>query len=181
MKKNEKAEEIKLILLGESGVGKTSLIKRFLYDQFEPEISPSITMNFAQKEIYVDEKKIKLNIWDTIGQEKYRSLSKLFLNDTNIIILVYSITDPHSFEELSYWNQLYKEKLGDKTILGVVGNKADLILEEKVTEGQGKEYAEKNNAIFALLSAKDNKDEIDDYFKKLVSEYFERKNNGIHI
>jgi small GTP-binding protein len=183
MKKKEKEhlEEIKLILLGESGVGKTSIIQRYLYDQFDPETSPSITMNFAEKVINVENKKVKLNIWDTIGQEKYRSLSKLFLNETNIVILVYSKTDPKSFEELTYWNNLYKEQIGDNIVVGVAGNKSDLIFEEKVTEEQGKEYAEKNKAIFAQLSAKENKFAIDDFFMLLTKEYLEKIKNKIHI
>ena len=107
MKNNE--EELKVILLGESGVGKTSIIKRYLYDQFNLEHNPSSTMNYVEKQMTVKNKNIRLNIWDTIGQEKYRSLSKLFLNETQIVILVYSVTDKKSFEELSYWNQLFKE------------------------------------------------------------------------
>jgi small GTP-binding protein len=102
-----------MILLGESGVGKTSLIKKYLYNKFSQEFTPSSAMNYVEKILKIDNKELRLNIWDTIGQEKYRALSKLFLNETEIIVLVYSITDLHSFEELDYWEKLYKENIGN--------------------------------------------------------------------
>ena len=131
--------EIKMILLGESGVGKTSIIKRYLDEEFDLNEASSLSMTFVGKDLEINNQKIKLNIWDTIGQEKYRSLSKMFLNETQIVILVYSINDPHSFEELNYWKNLYKEQLGEDVILGVAANKIDLIFEQKVSEESGKE------------------------------------------
>ena len=177
MKENDNIEEIKLILLGESGVGKTSIIKRYLYDQFSLERTPSTSMNYVEKDLIIDKKTIRLNIWDTIGQEKYRSLSKLFLNETHIVILVYSIDDLKSFQELKYWEKLYKDQLGDKVVLGVVGNKYDLYLSQEVTEEQGKEYAKENNGLFSQLSAKENKVGIDEYILKLVNQYLISKFN----
>ena len=168
-------EEIKLILLGESGVGKTSIIERYLYNKFNEDYFPSITMNNAEKEIEINKKTIRLNIWDTIGQEKYRSLSNLFLNNTEIVILVYSIDDSNSFKELEYWNNLAKKQIDPNVFLGVVGNKSDLYLNQQVSQLEGKQYAEKNNAIFAQLSAKDNRLGINDYINKLVSEYLKVK------
>ena len=181
MKENDNIEEIKLILLGESGVGKTSIIKRYLYDQFSLERTPSTSMNYVEKDLIIDKKTIRLNIWDTIGQEKYRSLSKLFLNETHIVILVYSIDDLKSFQELKYWEKLYKDQLGDKVVLGVVGNKYDLYLSQEVTEEQGKEYAKENNGLFSQLSAKENKVGIDEYILKLVNQYLISKFNKINI
>lgn len=170
--KKEPDEELKLILLGESGVGKTSIIERYLYDKFNEKFCPSTTMNYAEKDIEIGKKTIRLNIWDTIGQEKYRSISKLFLNDTKIVILVYSIDDSKSFTELEYWNKLAKEQIDQDVFLGIVGNKSDLYLEQQVSEIDGKKYAEDNKAIFAQLSAKDNRLGIIEYMNKLVKEYF---------
>ena len=179
--KDKDLPEIKLILLGESGVGKTSLIKKYLYNKFTQEFEPSSSMNYMEKILKIDNKEIRLNIWDTIGQEKYRALSKLFLNETEIIVLVYSITDLKSFQELDYWEKLYKDNIGKEVFLGLVGNKCDLLEEQNVTEDQGKEYANKNNAIFGLLSAKVNKVEIDLYFENLVKEYLHSKQSKINI
>jgi GTPase SAR1 family protein len=108
-------------------------------------------------------------------------LSKLFLNETQIVILVYSIDDAKSFQELNYWNDLYKEQLGDEILLGVVGNKYDLYLNQEVSEDEGKEYAAQNNGIFSQLSAKENKIGIDEYILKLVTEYLNRKINRINL
>ena len=174
-------EEIKLILLGESGVGKTSIIKRYLYDEFSLEKEPSTSMNYVEKYLVIDKKKVRLNIWDTIGQEKYRSLSKLFLNETNIVILVYSIVDAKSFEELKYWEKLFKEQLGEDIVLGVAGNKYDLYLNQEVTEEQGKEYSREKKGFFSQLSAKDNKIGIDDFIFELVNQYLIAKKNKINL
>ena len=178
---NDYLEEIKLILLGESGVGKTAIIKRYLYDKFDLDKTPSTSMNYVEKDIEINNKKFKLNIWDTIGQEKYRSLSKLFLNETQIVILVYSINDLKSFKELDYWRNLYKEQLGEEIILGVAGNKSDLFLSQEVTEEEGREFAKENNGFFSLLSAKENKIGIDEFIFQLVKEYIDIKYNKIDI
>ena len=164
-------EEIKLILLGESGVGKTSIIKRFLCEDFDENETTSCTMNFVAKILDFDKKKIKLNIWDTIGQEKYRSLSKLFLSDTKIVVLVYSIDVKESFDGLDYWYNLYTENLGNDLILGLAANKSDLYIHEQVTEEEGRKYAKEHNAYFGLLSAKDNKEGIDIFIRDLVKQY----------
>ena len=171
-------EEIKLILLGESGVGKTSIIKRFLCEKFDENEESSITMNYVSKDFELQNKKIKLNIWDTIGQEKYRSLSNLFLSDAKIVVLVYSIIAKKSFESLDYWYDLYTKNLGNDIILGVAGNKIDLYFDEEVSEEAGKEYAKNHNALFSMLSAKENKETIDSFIYDLVKQYLSKNNNN---
>ena len=171
-----KIPEIKMILLGESGVGKTSIIKRYLEDQFDKNETSTLSMSYVGKTVKIDNKDIRLNIWDTIGQEKYRSISKLFLNETKIVILVYSIDNGESFKELSYWYDLYKELLGEETILGIAGNKMDLYLNQEVEEEKAKEYAESRGAIFSLVSAKDNKESIDNFIEKLLRAYLNKDN-----
>lgn len=166
--------EIKMILLGESGVGKTSIIKRYLNDQFDKNEQSTMSMSYVAKTIEIDKKQITLNIWDTIGQEKYRSISKLFLNETKIVILVYDITSMHSFKELDYWYNLCQELLGPEIVLGVAGNKMDLYLEQAVPDDQVKEFTETRGAIFSLLSAKENKDTVDLYINKLVKTYLDK-------
>ena len=141
----------------------------------------SSTMSYTQKDIVIDKQKIQLNIWDTVGQEKYRALSKLFFQDTKIVILVYSIKSLESFKGLDYWYNLYKETIGNEVILGIIGNKSDLYLEQEVEESQGEEYAKNHGGIFQLVSAKNNRVGIDEFIKKLVNEYLKKfginKNN----
>ena len=174
----KKPIEVKMILLGESGVGKTSIIKRYLNDNFDKNEASTLSMSYVGKTVEKNDQKIILNIWDTIGQEKYRSISKLFLNETKIVILVYSITSKASFKELNYWYNLYKEVLGDDTILGIAGNKIDLYLEQEVSDEEGKQYAEQCRAIFNLLSAKENKNTIDTFIDDLLNAYLKKINKS---
>lgn len=171
MSKDDDVVEIKMILLGETAVGKTSIISRYVENKFSSDLMSSTSMTYVQKNIVIDKQKIQLNIWDTVGQERYRSLSKLFFKDTKIVVLVYSITNKQSFENLTYWLNLYKESIGDEAILGVVGNKSDLFLKQEVAEEKGEEFAKDNGAIFSLISAKDNKVQLDEYINKLIHEY----------
>ena len=186
---NEDTIDIKLILLGETAVGKTSIINRYVQDSFSDSLMSSTSMAYVQKKITLNRQKISLNIWDTVGQEKFRSLSKLFFKDTKIVILVYSIVDKKSFDNLGYWLNSVKETIGNDFILGVVGNKCDLFLEQKVDEELGAEFAKNNGGIFEQISAKENRTGLDNYMTKLVSEYLKlnpqeitnKSNNSIHL
>ena len=167
--------EIKLILLGEAGVGKTSIINRFSYNTFYDLVESSLSTNYVSKDIKVYDKNIKLNLWDTIGQEKYRSLSTYFLKETEIVILVYSIISKRSFEQLDYWYNLYVDNLGKDVILGVIGNKSDLIMNQEVSDKEGFDYAKEHNAIFSLISVKQNGVGIDNFIEKIVQKYLDSK------
>ena len=171
----EEEIEIKLILLGESGVGKTSIIKRYYEDTFNPDQESTLSTNFATKDLVINNKKIKLNLWDTIGQEKYRSLSTYFLKETEIVILVYSIISRKSFNELNYWYNLFVDNIGKNIILGVIGNKCDLISKQEVSDKEGIEYAKKHNALFAQISVKENKIGIDAFIDNIIREYLRSK------
>ena len=97
----------KVVLIGESGVGKTSIIHYFIYKTFDNSIHSTTSVSFVSKEINCNGKKITFDIWDTAGQEKYRSLTKIFYTNSSVAILVYDITNRESFEEIkNYW---YKE------------------------------------------------------------------------
>jgi len=151
-------EAVKTVLVGESGVGKTSIISRFITDSFDPEVLSSSSAQFISKTIKLEETTIKFDIWDTAGQEKFRSLAKIFYKDAKIIIYVYDITDKNSFEEIkNYW---YKETLDNITnkdvILALIGNKTDLYENEQVSDEEGKKFAKQINAIFKTTSALSN-------------------------
>jgi small GTP-binding protein len=166
--------DIKMILLGDSGVGKTSIIGRYVDDSFSNDEASSSSMTYIQKKIKINNQKINLSIWDTVGQEKYRSLTKLFFKDTKIVILVYAINKKDTFDGLTYWLNLYKDSIGDEAILGVAGNKSDLFLKQEVDEEEARKFAEDNKALFSLISAKENKPELDDYINKLVQNYLKK-------
>ena len=149
----------KVVLIGDSGVGKTCIISRFISNEFEKELDSTDGASYGTKELFLPKlkKKIILDIWDTAGQERYKSLTKFFYKDAQIIIMVYDITKKNSFENLK--NQWYKEiqELSEKNyILAIVGNKSDLYETEQISEKEAREFAESINAIYELTSAQNN-------------------------
>ena len=150
-------EAVKTVLVGESGVGKTSIISRFITDSFDPEVLSSSSAQFISKTIKLEETTIKCDIWDTAGQEKFRSLAKIFYKDAKIIIYVYDITDKKSFDEIkNYWYKETSENFTGDVILALIGNKIDLYENEQVTDEEGKKFANQINAIFKTTSALSN-------------------------
>ena len=173
----ENGKSIKVILLGESGVGKTSIILRYYQNQFEPNSLSTIGSTYIIKQIKKDNMKYNLNIWDTSGQEKYRAVTKLFVQNANIVILVYSIVEEKSFEALDYWYtsilDTFENK--DKIVFAIVGNKYDLFTEsDTVSEEDAMKFAEEKKAIFKLVSAKSDKKGLDSLFEQLLNEYIKK-------
>ena len=149
-------ESIKVVLVGESGVGKTSIISQFTSKKFDLHRETSLSAQFISKTVNFQDlgKEIKFDIWDTVGQEKYRSLAKIFYKDAKVIVFVYDITTEYSFNELkNYWYEETRSNSDGSPILAVVGNKIDLYKEQKVSNNDGKEFAEKIGAIFQTTSA----------------------------
>ena len=149
-------ESIKVVLVGESGVGKTSIIQQFTAKKFDPHRETSLSAQFISKTVNFQDlgKEIKFDIWDTVGQEKYRSLAKIFYKDAKVIVFVYDITTEYSFNELkNYWYEETRSNTDGSPILAVVGNKIDLYKDQKVSNNDGKEFAEKIGAIFQTTSA----------------------------
>ena len=176
LNKDLKSNDCKVVLLGGSGVGKTSLITRFVSSSFNDKQSTTIGGYFINKEIFIEKynKDIKLNIWDTAGQERYRSLTKFFYKDAKIIIFTYDITNNDSFDELkNYWFEQLKNLSMENIVIGIAGNKSDLIEEEKVSEEDAREYASKINASFRLTSALNNIG-VEELFKELIEKYIDK-------
>ena len=155
----EEPISVKVVLLGESGVGKTSIISQFTSNKFNPRCATSVSAQFISKTIEFPEyqKTIKFDIWDTVGQEKYRSLAKIFYKDAKIIIFVYDITTEFSFKALKdFW---YKETINNadnEPILALVANKIDLYQEQIIKNEVGRAFADEINAIFQTTSALSN-------------------------
>ena len=170
---SEEDDAIKVILLGEAGVGKTNLINIVTGIEFNDNEASTGTSSFSMKKLTVNGNKYSIKLWDTIGQERFRHLTKLFYNDSKIVIFVYDITQKDSFEELKkYWVKDVEEKLGKDVIKGIVGNKIDLFMKEEVTEDQGKEFAKSVDAEFLLSSAKtDGPKKFEDFLIKLYEKY----------
>ena len=177
---------IKLIILGDSGVGKSSIIQRYYSDSFNENLQITLKANFLEKEIIINNQKINLELWDTAGQEKYRSLTQIFVKNSKIIIFAYSVTSLKSFESLNFWYDFVQKEIRKNTILGLAGNKTDLIFEnnyeEEVSEEKGKEFADKIGASFALVSAKESSKEIISLINELILNYLDnRESNSIDL
>ena len=169
----DEGKEIKVILVGMSGTGKTNMINIMVGKQFDKNVISTTTSSFAHKIIIINNKKYRLEIWDTAGQERYRSLTEIFIKDSNIVIFVYDITSRNSFEEIDYWVTIVRNILGESPIFGLAGNKKDLYLEESITEEEGQKKAEEIGAFFKLTSAKTGIG-INDFIEQLLEEYIEK-------
>ena len=147
----------KVVLLGETGVGKTCLIERYTKSEFHDNFAPTLGGTFIEKEVAYKSynKTIKFQIWDTAGQEKYRSINKLFYSDANIAILVYDITRKETFDEIkNYWYEQVKENAPKNIQMVIVGNKSDLYEFQEVPTEDVKQYAEEFGASAYECSAK---------------------------
>ena len=161
--------DAKVVLLGESGVGKTSIIKQFTKHAFDEEMESSISSQFSSKTINIPDtnKAIRFDLWDTAGQEKYRSLAKIFYKDAKIVIFVFDMTLKSSFEALqNYWHEQVKSNCREDSIFVLVGNKLDLYNYIQMKENEAKEWADSIEAMYCETSAKENVG-IDDLFEKI--------------
>ena len=166
----EEEEEIKVILVGEMGTGKTSLINTAIGLNFQEKLASTTTNSIMNKTMKINGKSYSVNLWDTIGQEKYRSLTKIFLKGSKIVIFVYDITNLQSFKELNYWFDCTKEIINEKVVMGIVGNKSDLFLKEEVKESDARQLAKQKGFDFALTSAK-NSTMFCEFLEKLLKKY----------
>ena len=171
MTKNENSEnrlEVKIILIGETGVGKTSLINVTEGNPFQQEVASTFSNSYIKKNYDINSHKYQVNLWDTCGQERYRYLTKLFYKGSDIVIFVYDITSKNSFDCLNDWIKEVKEVIDTKYICGMVGNKKDLYYDEQIKAEEAKKLAENNNMKFKYVSAKDDPISFDDFIKELL-------------
>ena len=175
---------IKVTLIGDSSVGKTSIINRYCKNIFDQSIGSTLGANYSQKIIEKDGKKIRLDLWDTAGQEKYRAIGRHFYRESFIVCLVYDITNKKSFENIkSIWYPELMEHRENEKKISLIGNKNDKYLEEDVDEKSVKEFADEIQAVYKKTSALDNTG-IEYLFDELISKYikeiggFENSNAG---
>ena len=177
---------IKLILIGESGTGKTSLIDVYSGKKFSLKTFSSLSSNYIIKKMEINQKNYVIKIWDTAGQERFRSLNKLFIKDSQIVIFVYDVTKKKTFEELGYWVNFVQQILPENVIFGLVGNKKDLIIvdennekinREYVKGEEGEKYSDEIGAIFCESSAKDDIEGFADLVRQLINKCILQRNN----
>ena len=164
---NPEIPKYKLIFLGDQGVGKSCILNRFMNNTFTEEYQATIGLDFQSKNVQIDNQDIHLLLYDTAGQEKFRSLIPMYTRDANIILLVYEVTSKDSFLHLNHWlNDLTTVKK-DEVIFVVVGNKTDLEDKREVSREEGEQFAKDNDYLFAEVSAKYGEGFEDLFYKNL--------------
>ena len=166
-------ESFKVVLVGESGVGKTSIITQFIDQTFQEDQQSTTGGTFSTKSVKCgNNKTLKFEIWDTAGQERYRSLTKMFYKDANAAVLVYDITRKDSFEQLkSYWAEAEQIKECPENIIVVIAaNKNDLIQKEEVDEEEARKFASDLGAIFVGTTAT-QVESINELFIEIAKKY----------
>ena len=171
MSKNNEEEEIKVILIGDTQVGKTSLINVTVGTGFNPDEQVTISASCSSKKLMINDKKYNINLWDTAGQEEYRGIAQLFYKGADIVILVYDISSLSSFNSLENWYEICEDTIGNEHIYGIVGNKNDLYLQSETNVNDAKKFAESKNAKFKLVSAKDDPKGFVDFLEELIINY----------
>ena len=143
----------KIVIVGDSGVGKTNLITRYLKNDFKPETKATIGVEFSDKKYIYKNKTIKVQIWDTAGQERYRSLTSMYYKGAKGAIFVYDISSKNSFENIDKWLIEMKKTADENIKIILIGNKCDLIDKREVKEDDGKIKAKDLNVPFMETSA----------------------------
>ena len=148
-------EKIKLMILGDSTVGKSSILSKYCKNEFYEKYISTIGIDFQMKYININNKKIKLQIWDTAGQERYRVVTKNYFNTGDGFIIIYDITNRESFNNVTNWVEQITTLAGEGIKCILFGNKSDLSSQRQVQKEEGKELAKKYNFNFYETSAKD--------------------------
>ena len=174
---------VKLVMLGDSGVGKTSIALRFVHNSYHPFVEATIGATYLSRNVALPDpdeprssssprKAVELKIWDTAGQERYQSLTPLYFRGAGAALLVYDITKLHSYQTLQRWVRELKHTGPENVLLTIVGNKSDLSQERTVSLEDAAAYAESIGAVYMEVSAKtgENVTEVFDDIAMRVSQ-----------
>jgi small GTP-binding protein len=144
---------LKLVLVGDSGAGKTNLLSRFARDEFSPDSKSTIGVEFAAKVLRIDEKIVKAQIWDTAGQERYRAITAAYYRGAVGAILVYDVTSTRTFQSLPLWLKELRAHTSNDVLIVVVGNKTDRVDDRVVTTEEGLHFSQREKTLFMETSA----------------------------
>ncbi|KRX03857.1 P-loop containing nucleoside triphosphate hydrolase [Pseudocohnilembus persalinus] len=169
----------KLVLIGDQSVGKTSIINRFIYDNYTANQQPTVGIDFVAKTLHLDNKTIRLQLWDTAGQERFRSLIPSYIRDSNCAIITYDVTSTASFQGVDRWLDYVKEERGEEVLIFLVGNKNDMEEQRQVSYEQGQKFAQQQGIEFIEVSAKEGTN-IQQLFKEIAVNLQNQNNQSNH-
>lgn len=159
----------KLVFLGDQSVGKTSIITRFMYDNFDRHYQATIGIDFLSKTMYLEDRTVRLQLWDTAGQERFRSLIPSYIRDSSVAVVVYDVSNRASFLNTAKWIEDVRAERGSDVVLCLVGNKTDLGNDKRqVSTEEGEERAQKDGIMFMECSAKAGYN-VKSLFRKLAT------------
>ncbi len=170
---------LKYIIIGDAAVGKSNLLLRFAQNDFKTEYQLTIGVEFGAKNIEINNKKLRLQIWDTAGQENYRSITRAYYKNSVCAVLVYDISNRETFEHISNWIEDCIAQSPKTVFMVLVGNKSDLNQNRKVTFEEGQEMAKNNNLMFFETSAKTGEN-VDKIFEDSAKEIYNKINQGYY-
>ena len=171
----EDSKEIKVLLIGEKGVGKTELFRVSQGYRFDDYISPNMPPPQYRNKIRANNKDYLYIVWDTVGNVLYHSSNKIFIKDSKIVLIIFSINDKNSFDKVNYWYNYVKEILGtNKYIFALIANKSDLYEESEVMEEEIIKKSEELKIKYKYTSAKKDIEGFENFLKELLEEYINK-------
>lgn len=167
----------KVVLIGDSGVGKSNLLSRFARNEFNPDSKSTIGVEFANRNIKLDNKSITVQIWDTAGQERYKAITTAYYRNAVGALLVYDITNKQTFQNCERWLKEIREAGEQGCVVQLVGNKSDLNHLRAVSINEGQEFADRNKIQFKETSALDATN-VEEVFSQLVEDVYKTQGNN---
>ena len=158
-------------------MGKSNILSRYTYGRFNPEHEITIGCEFMAKNIQIDDRNVRVQIWDTAGQESYRSITRSYYKSSTCAFIVYDITNKKSFANVASWLNECKEMCFKDILICLVGNKTDLESKRVVTKEEGKKFADDNGLLFFETSAQDGTN-IEELFNSATSNIVKRVESG---
>ena len=178
----------KYIIIGDSSVGKSNILLRYVYEKFNEEFQSTLGVEFSAKNLEINNKIYRIQIWDTAGQESFRSITRFYYKNSVCAFIVYDITNRDSFLNIKSWLDDIQKQCPKTVLLILVGNKIDLNDERQVSYDEGANFAQENNILFFETSAKSGEN-INELFEtsaniiieKLESGFYDLTNSGCGI
>jgi small GTP-binding protein len=169
---------LKIVLIGDSGVGKTNLLSRFTRDSFTIDSKATIGVEFATRTLTVEDHTVKAQIWDTAGQERYRAITSAYYRGAVGALLLYDVTSSLTFQSLNRWLEELRENAGSDITAMLVGNKCDLQELRAVSTEEGVGFAQTKSLLFIETSARDSTN-VHESFRSLITTIVSRLGKGI--